>query len=283
MKEPYCSRCDSLARDSSSKIVGAETNMGRVDIASSGGGHSVGESTVDRSVRVASIASVQESRVSLSLTLTKVVSVVAISIRSIALGRGVKSLGDGVKTSAGAEGDAVVSSVEESGGSLGLSLTLAKVVDIAISSSTGDRDVSSVDTGGTLETIQTSIPEDVDDDDALDMFADSLDDKSVGKGLPEASANGSKNGSSTVIKNGNAEAISGKKEIVLDEIMWEFKWEDTEESEIHGPHTSDKMHQWQESGFFDKGVFARKVGGGGEFNTSKSRDFSTKVFSPGKL
>jgi CD2 antigen cytoplasmic tail-binding protein 2 len=120
---------------------------------------------------------------------------------------------------------------------------------------------------------KTSIPEDVDDDDALDMFADSLDDKTVGKGLPEASANGSKNGSSTVIKNGNAEAISGKKEIVLDEIMWEFKWENTEESEIHGPHTSDKMHQWQESGFFDKGVFARKVGGGGEFNTSKRIDF----------
>merc|ERR1719187_2841156 len=154
MRHPYCSQCDSLARDSSSKIVGAETNMGRVDIASSGGSHSVGESTVDGSVRVASIASVQESRVSLSLSLTlaKVVSVVTISIRSIALGRGVKSLGDGVKTSAGAEGDAVVSRVEDSGVSLGLSLTLAKVVDIAIASSTGDRDVSSVDTGGTLET-----------------------------------------------------------------------------------------------------------------------------------
>merc|ERR1719187_1954873 len=152
MKEPYCSRCDSLARDSSSKIVGAETNMGRVDIASSGSSHGVGESTVDGSIRVASIASVQESRVSLSITLTIVVSVVTISIRSIALGRGIKSLGDGVKTSAGAEGDAVVSRVEDSGVSLGLSLTLAKVVDIAIASSTGDRDVSSVDTGGTLET-----------------------------------------------------------------------------------------------------------------------------------
>merc|ERR1719187_2815690 len=153
MRHPYCSQCDSLARNSSSKIVGAETNMGRVNIASSGSGHGVGESTIDGSVREASIASVQESRVSLSLTLAKVVSVVTISIRSIALGRGIKSLGDGVKTSAGAEGDAVVSSVEE----IGVSLTLAKVVDIAISSSTGDRDVSSVDTGSTLETIHTSI------------------------------------------------------------------------------------------------------------------------------
>merc|ERR1719187_3115420 len=152
MRHPYCSQCDSLARNSSSKIVGAETNMGRVDIASSGSSHGVGESTIDGSVRVASIASVQESRVSLSLTLAKVVSVVTISIRSIALGRGIKSLGDWVKTSAGAEGDAVVSRVEESGISLGLSLTLAKVVDIAISSSTGDRDISSVHTGGTLQT-----------------------------------------------------------------------------------------------------------------------------------
>merc|ERR1719187_430923 len=157
MRHPYCSQCDSLAGNSSSKIVGAETNMGRVNIASSGGGHSVGESTIDGSVRVASIASVQESRVSLSLSLTlaKVVSVVTISIRSIALGRGIKSLGDGVKTSAGAEGDAVVSRVEDSGVSLGLSLTLAIVVEI--SSSTGDRDISSVDTGGTLQTIHTSI------------------------------------------------------------------------------------------------------------------------------
>ena len=68
----------------------------------------------------------------------------------------------------------------------------------------------------------------MDDDDALDMFADSLDDKTVGKGLPQASAKDSKNGASTVIKNGNAEAKPEKKEIVLDEIMWEFKWENTE-------------------------------------------------------
>jgi len=34
---------------------------------------------------------------------------VSISIRSISLGRGIKSLGDGVQTSGGSEGDTVVS------------------------------------------------------------------------------------------------------------------------------------------------------------------------------
>merc|ERR550532_2600277 len=82
----------------------------------------------------------------------------------LTLGGGIKSLGEGVKTSAGAERNSSISisTVQESGVSLGVSITLA-VVDKSVPSSTRDRDVSSVHTGGALETNtigqgETSIP-----------------------------------------------------------------------------------------------------------------------------
>ena len=126
--------------------------MGGVDESSRGGGDSMGESTIGRGVWVSSISSIQESRVSLSLTLAIVVTSIAIAVvRSKALSSGVKSLGERVKTSAGAEWDTVVGRVEESGVSLSLCFTLAKVVNI--SGSTGDREVGRVHTGGTLKTV----------------------------------------------------------------------------------------------------------------------------------
>ena len=129
--------------------------MGGVDESSRGGGNSVGESTIDRGVWVASISSIQESRVSLSLTLAIVVTSIAIAVvRSKSLSGGVKSLGERVKTSAGAEWDAVVGRVEESGVSLSLGFTLAKVVNI--SGSTGDREVGRVHTGSTLKTVHVA-------------------------------------------------------------------------------------------------------------------------------
>merc|ERR1719244_607625 len=155
MKALYCTVLCYLARDGSSKVVNAKTNVGRED-KSGGGGDGVGVSSIGGSIRVSSISSVQESRVSLSFTLAIVVSVrvssITISIRSIALGGGIKSLGEGVKTSAGAERDSSsISTVQESGISLGVSITLA-VVDKSVPSSTRDRDVCSVHTRGALET-----------------------------------------------------------------------------------------------------------------------------------
>merc|ERR1719320_708967 len=148
----YC-----LARNSSSEVVGAQTNVGRVDESGGGGSDCVGESSIGSSIWVASIASIEESRVSLSFTLAIVVTigsirVSSIGIRSIALGGEVKSLGDGVKTSAGAErNSSSISTVQESGISLSLSLTLAIVVDKSVPSCTGHGDISSVDTGSALE------------------------------------------------------------------------------------------------------------------------------------
>jgi len=93
---------------------------------------------------------------------------------------------------------------------------------------------------------KTSIPEGIDEDDAMDMFADSLDDKS--EKIPK----------------------QGKKP-ELDEVMWEFKWK-VDDPELHGPHPSQTMLDWQEGGYFSEGVLVRKVGTE-DFSSSKRIDF----------
>lgn len=97
---------------------------------------------------------------------------------------------------------------------------------------------------------KTAIPEDIDEDDALDMFADSLDDKSES----------------------TKEKTDTKKIGLSDDVMWEFKWKEDDE-EVHGPHPSQSMLDWQESGYFEDGVLVRKVGSSTEFNNSKRIDF----------
>merc|ERR1719435_511520 len=98
MKALYCTVLCYLARDGSSKVVNTKTNVGRVDKSSGGGGDGMGVSSIGGSIRVSSITTVQESGIS-----------------------------------------------------LGVSITLA-VVDKSVPSSTRDRDISSVHTGGALET-----------------------------------------------------------------------------------------------------------------------------------
>jgi len=112
------------------------------------------------------------------------------------------------------------------------------------------------------EAAVTDIPKDIDDDDALDMFADTFDTNNQKK---KEAGNDSKKSEE-------------KKEEVSsidfdDEVHWHYRWKDSEdEDEIHGPFNSTKMLQWQESGFFDKGVLVRKVGTT-EFLDGKRIDF----------
>ena len=102
----------------------------------------------------------------------------------------------------------------------------------------------------------TVIPDDVEDDDALDMFADSLDSKT--EAAPKASS--------------EKPAVTEAAINLDDEVKWELKWEDSEDAEIHGPHSSTEMLKWQESGYFSKGVHVRKVGTK-EFLDGKRIDF----------
>jgi len=104
---------------------------------------------------------------------------------------------------------------------------------------------------------KTEIPEGVDDDDALDMFADNFDPKPSVETKPSASL--------VVPVDINSE------------VMWEFKWENTTDAEVHGPHSSTKMLKWQESGFFDKGMFCRKIGESSNFLDGKRIDFDLYI------
>lgn len=58
-----------------------------------------------------------------------------------------------------------------------------------------------------------------------------------------------------------------------DVVQWEFRWENKDDAEVHGPHTTEEMLKWQDSGFFDKGVFVRKIGRESNFVDGRRIDF----------
>ena len=68
------------------------------------------------------------------------------------------------------------------------------------------------------------IPDDVDDDDALDMFADNLD-KTDEKKKPEEP------------KEGQKPPPAATPAMDLDsQVHWEFKWKTGDDEKVHGPH-----------------------------------------------
>jgi len=112
---------------------------------------------------------------------------------------------------------------------------------------------------------KTAIPDDVDDDDALDMFADSLDDNSE---KPKSKTEAVKEpDNDTSAKTSGAD--------LSDDVQWEFKWKESD-TEVHGPHSSQSMLDWQESGYFSDGVLVRKLGTE-EFRDSKRIDFDIYI------
>ena len=107
---------------------------------------------------------------------------------------------------------------------------------------------------------KTAIPEGVDDDDALDMFADNADSKSSKTSEPSTS---------------KAPAKTETTAVIADSVQWEFKWKE-EDAEVHGPHSSQEMLDWQESGYFKDGCLVRKVGTE-EFRDVKRIDFDLYI------
>ena len=99
------------------------------------------------------------------------------------------------------------------------------------------------------------------DDDVLDMFAKDLDEdkKEVTTEIEPVSSSSTE-----------------KPLDIHNEISWEFRWENKDDAEIHGPHTSEEMLKWSDNGFFDKGVFVRKIGSN-EFLDGKRIDFDLYV------
>jgi len=66
-----------------------------------------------------------------------------------------------------------------------------------------------------------------------------------------------------------------EKAMDIEEVQWEYKWKE-DDDEVHGPHDSKKMMDWQESGFFAAGILVRKVGTT-EYRDSKRMDFELYV------
>ncbi|CAH1801320.1 unnamed protein product [Owenia fusiformis] len=134
---------------------------------------------------------------------------------------------------------------------------------------------------------KTAIPEDMDDDDALDMFGDNLDkDNKDTKGDTDTKAEGREtNGESGPVKENPTQSDTNTADTndkpeetapnMVDptaEVTWEYKWKE-EEEELHGPFTSQQMLDWTEDNYFPDGVLCRKVGKETRFYSSKRIDF----------
>ncbi|KAK2833076.1 hypothetical protein Q5P01_016965 [Channa striata] len=92
------------------------------------------------------------------------------------------------------------------------------------------------------------------EEDELDMFADKFDethgDRSADKGEEEEDKR------------------------VIDEVMWEYKWDNEKNSEVYGPFTSRQMQDWVDEGYFSNGVYCRRVDQeGSQFYNSRRLDF----------
>ncbi|RXG73377.1 CD2 antigen cytoplasmic tail-binding protein 2-like protein [Armadillidium vulgare] len=55
------------------------------------------------------------------------------------------------------------------------------------------------------------------------------------------------------------ELENSEKKDTFDEVKWEFKWENNDEADTHGPFTTQQMIKWKESDYFKKGVYVRKT------------------------
>ncbi|KAI4499399.1 hypothetical protein M0802_005659 [Mischocyttarus mexicanus] len=97
----------------------------------------------------------------------------------------------------------------------------------------------------------------------LDMYADDFDVKEKAK-LGEHNTDNDK----------NSEEIENKKaDDVVEKVTWELKWSQAEDAEVHGPHTSEQMHEWSKKGYFKKGAWVRRTGEQYQFNSAARVDF----------
>ncbi|XP_062841034.1 CD2 antigen cytoplasmic tail-binding protein 2 isoform X2 [Trichomycterus rosablanca] len=97
------------------------------------------------------------------------------------------------------------------------------------------------------------------EEDELDMFADRFDEQ-----------------------HGQEKEKSGEEEdensAVSDEVMWEYKWENKENSELYGPFSSQQMQDWVDQGYFKDAVYCRRVDqDGAQFYNSKRLDFDLYI------
>lgn len=91
--------------------------------------------------------------------------------------------------------------------------------------------------------------------DELDMFADQIDEKQSSRSK-------------------DVEEVEDEDKRMCDEVMWEYKWDNKEDSELYGPFSSQQMQDWVDEGYFKDGVYCRKMDqGGSQFYNSRRLDF----------
>uniref|UniRef100_A0A8C5Q2T2 CD2 antigen cytoplasmic tail-binding protein 2 n=1 Tax=Leptobrachium leishanense TaxID=445787 RepID=A0A8C5Q2T2_9ANUR len=65
---------------------------------------------------------------------------------------------------------------------------------------------------------------------------------------------------------------------VVDEVLWEYKWENKQEAELYGPFTSSQMQDWVDQDYFPDGVYCRRLSSAGaQFYNSLRIDFDLYV------
>lgn len=106
----------------------------------------------------------------------------------------------------------------------------------------------------TLDTKSGTDPTSTNDE--LDMYSDNFDVKEKVK----------------LIGGTSSDTNASKDADVVVEVMWEFKWKQTD-AEVHGPYSSAQMQQWVAEGYFKDGVFVKKFGEDCQFNSSNRIDF----------
>ncbi|KAM6967164.1 CD2 antigen cytoplasmic tail-binding protein 2 [Tautogolabrus adspersus] len=100
---------------------------------------------------------------------------------------------------------------------------------------------------------QRASGDDDEEGDELDMFADKFDETLGGK---------------------SEDKQDEEDKLVSDEILWEYRWENEDKSEVYGPFTSQQMQGWVDEGYFSSGVYCRrKDQEGAQFYNSKRIDF----------
>lgn len=70
-----------------------------------------------------------------------------------------------------------------------------------------------------------------------------------------------------------SEDTSEKEDATSGDVSWELKWSQTEDAQIHGPHTSEQMQTWSKEGYFKNGAWVRKKGQSGDFYNASRIDF----------
>ena len=109
-----------------------------------------------------------------------------------------------------------------------------------------------------------------------DMFGEMFEEKKavdIGTSTAEGEPSAKKvrfDGTSTT---NNEEKKKEESDSKTEAVQWEFKWKNEDDAEIHGPNTSHQMQNWVDQGYFESGVWVRRVGQGGDFYTSRRIDF----------